>query len=185
MVKSSVSKNIFQYFYTIFVKLIWKPLYYLLPTHGLRRWMLYLKITSVGKGGSFRPGFDVFGDQEVIIGNNVHLYDLFMNIVTAGVRIEDNVFFGHRVMILTGGHDYTKFGLERQAYASGIPVHIEEGAWIGSGVIILPGVRIGKHAVVASGAVVTKDVPAYWLVGGVPAKPIKEIPHEKENESGK
>ena len=95
------------------------------------------------------------------------------------VTIEDNVFFGHRVMVLTGSHDYTKFGLGRQMSAPpGKPVTIKTGAWVASGAIIYPGITIGEHSVVAAGAVVTKNVPSYTVVGGNPAKVIKRILHD-------
>ena len=55
------------------------------------------------------------------------------------------------------------------------PVTIEDDVWIGANVVVLPGVRIGTHSVVAAGAIVTKDVPPYSLVAGVPAKVIKQI----------
>ena len=55
------------------------------------------------------------------------------------------------------------------------PIYIEDKAWLGSNVTILPGIRIGEGAIVAAGAVVTKDVPAGSVVGGVPAKVIKKI----------
>ena len=53
-------------------------------------------------------------------------------------------------------------------------VHIKTGAWIGIGACIMPGVVIGEHSIVAANAVVTKDVPDYSIVGGVPAKVIRE-----------
>ncbi|MBV4357845.1 hypothetical protein KTO63_11845 [Parasegetibacter sp. MAH-26] len=55
------------------------------------------------------------------------------------------------------------------------PITIEDGAWIGSRVTILPGVTIGEKSIIAAGAVVTKDVEPYTLVGGVPAKIIKHL----------
>lgn len=93
------------------------------------------------------------------------------------VTIEKNVFAGHDIMILTGYHDYEKFGEERKLSAGSKPVHIKEGAWLATRCIIMPGVTIGEHSVVAAGAVVTSDVPPYAVVAGVPAKVIKEIPH--------
>jgi acetyltransferase-like isoleucine patch superfamily enzyme len=54
-------------------------------------------------------------------------------------------------------------------------VHIGKNAWIGAGAIILPGVSVGENSIVAAGAVVTKDVPSNTIVGGVPAKHIKNI----------
>lgn len=93
------------------------------------------------------------------------------------VTIEKNVFFGHDVMVLTGGHDPYKFGEERKRVGAGGPVTIREGAWIATRAIIVGPVEIGKHAVVGAGAVVTRDVPAYCLAVGNPAKVVKEYPH--------
>jgi acetyltransferase-like isoleucine patch superfamily enzyme len=56
-----------------------------------------------------------------------------------------------------------------------MPVTIEDDVWIGANAVVLPGVRIGTHAVVAAGAIVTKDVPPHSLVAGVPAKVIKQL----------
>ncbi len=98
------------------------------------------------------------------------------------VTIEDNVFFGHRVMILTGSHDYTLFGIDRQIkHVVGKPVTIKTGTWIASGAIICPDVQVGAHSVIAAGAVVTKDVPPYTIVGGNPAIFIKRLEPPNEN----
>lgn len=89
------------------------------------------------------------------------------------VTVEANVFSGHDVMILTGSHDPTKFGLERKVTSGGGPVHIKEGAWLCTRAVIVGPVTVGRHAVVAAGAVVIHDVPDYALVAGVPARVIK------------
>lgn len=91
------------------------------------------------------------------------------------VTIGEYVFVGHRVMILTGTHDYTLFGLARQRAQIARPVVIKDGAWIASGAIICPGVTIGEHAVVTAGSVVTSNVPAYTLVGGNPARKLRKL----------
>ena len=85
-----------------------------------------------------------------------------------GLTIGDNMNLGTGVWIWTLDHDPQSpdFG------ATGGPVVIEDYAWVSCRAVILPGVRIGKGAVVAAGAVVTKDVPPYATVGGVPAKVI-------------
>jgi len=93
------------------------------------------------------------------------------------ITIEKDVFFGHDVTLLTGGHDYTKFGEERRLSNGGGPIYIEEGAWICSKAIIIGPCRIGKHAVIGAGTVVSKDVKEYTIVVGSPMKVLKEIPH--------
>jgi acetyltransferase-like isoleucine patch superfamily enzyme len=82
------------------------------------------------------------------------------------------------VSIIARVNDYRLFNEDRQRVVTEKPIHIKEGAWIGSKAIVLAGVTIGKHAVVAAGSVVKNDVPDYAIVGGNPAVFIKEIPHE-------
>ena len=124
---------------------------------------------------------NTFGDpKEPIIGKDVNMSGEpppFLD-CQEQITIEDWVFFGHGVMILTGSHDYTKFYNERQVMRVCKPVTIKEGAWVGSRAIILQGVTIGEHAVVGAGSVVTHDVEPYTLVAGNPAKFIKKILHD-------
>lgn len=89
------------------------------------------------------------------------------------VTIEADVFTGHDVMILTGSHDPTLFGAERRDSLTGGPILIKEGAWLCTRSIIVGPVTVGRHAVVAAGAVVVDDVPDYALVAGVPARVVK------------
>ena len=89
------------------------------------------------------------------------------------VTIEADAFSGHDVMILTGGHDPTLFGAERRNSTAGGPVLIKEGAWLCTRCIIVGPVTVGRHSVVAAGAVVVDDVPDYALVAGVPARVVK------------
>lgn len=93
-----------------------------------------------------------------------------------GVEIGDRVYTSPFTQIIAVNHvfdDPTRPFVEQGITAEGIV--IEDDVWLGAGAIITDGVRVGKGAVVAAGAVVTKDVPAYTVVGGVPAKPIKAI----------
>ena len=64
---------------------------------------------------------------------------------------------------------------EKEGFGGAFTIRLEEDVWIGSGAIVLPGVTFGRGAVVAAGAVVTRDVPALTVVGGTPARPLKEI----------
>jgi acetyltransferase-like isoleucine patch superfamily enzyme len=99
------------------------------------------------------------------------------NVSGGEITIGEYAFFGHEVAVLTGTHDITKFGRERQTTfpRSGRDVVIEEGVWVASHALVLGPVRIGKHAVVAAGSLVLDDVPPYAVVAGRPAKVIKEI----------
>ena len=94
------------------------------------------------------------------------------------VTIEKDVFTGHDVFLLTGGHDYTKFGEERKKRGRGGPITIREGVWIASRAIIIGPCEIGKHSVIGAGSVVSKDIPAYQIWAGNPVQFIKEIPHD-------
>jgi acetyltransferase-like isoleucine patch superfamily enzyme len=93
-----------------------------------------------------------------------------------GVHIGDRVYTSPFTQIIAVDHvfdDPHQPFIEQGITAEGI--FIEDDVWLGSGAIITDGVRVGQGAVVAAGAVVTRDVPAHTVVGGVPAKPIKDI----------
>jgi len=136
----------------------------------------FQQIVHKGSNVKYEKNFTIFsGHKNIFLGKDIHLVDALIN---AGdgkgkVTIEDYVFFGHGVKILARGHNYNVFDMQRQRDITEKPIHIKQGAWIASGAIILGGVTIGKHAVVAAGSVVTKDVPDYAVVGGNPAKFIK------------
>lgn len=89
-----------------------------------------------------------------------------------GIFIGDRALIGHNCVIATLNHDMDP---AKRANLIPSPVHIGSDAWLGANVTVLPGVSIGDGAVVAAGAVVTKDVPARTVVGGVPAKVIKTL----------
>lgn len=92
------------------------------------------------------------------------------------IRIGRDVMMGPECVILTRNHAHfrTDVPMIRQGYEDYRPVTIGDDVWIGRRVIILPGVSIGDGAIVSAGAVVTKDVEPYTVVGGVPAKKIKD-----------
>ena len=91
------------------------------------------------------------------------------------VTIGNNVMMGPEVYIYTRNHKHnrTDITMIQQGYEEERPVTIEDDVWIGSRVTILPGVTVGRGAVIGASAVVTKDVPAYAVVGGNPAKVLK------------
>ena len=90
------------------------------------------------------------------------------------MKIGNNVLIGYGAKILSANHHIPEnHGVIFSSGHDVGPVIIEDGAWIGANAIVLPGVRIGTGAVVAASAVVTKDVEAFSIVGGVPAKIIR------------
>lgn len=95
--------------------------------------------------------------------------------------IEDQVAISHRVTLVLG-LDPRPSPLSKIYTPKQLSICIKQGAWIGVGAIILQGVTVGEFSIVAAGAVVTKDVPPYTIVGGVPARVIKEIPRDKLSE---
>lgn len=101
----------------------------------------------------------------------------FLNVNSGDIYIEDYVFFGHNVSVITGTHDYNKFDFDRiiTSPANGNDITIKQWAWIGAGAIILGPCVIGEHSVIAAGAVVKQDVPPYEIWWGVPARKLKEI----------
>ena len=104
------------------------------------------------------------------IGRGVFVNHSLTCMAAGGITIDDGVMIGPDVRIVTDNHDFQNRMVLRCK-----PVHICRNAWIGVGAIILPGVTIGENAVVAAGAVVTKDVAPNTIVGGNPAKFIKNI----------
>lgn len=103
--------------------------------------------------------------------------DAFFNTRGGSIHIRRDAFFGHDVMVLTGRHDVTKFGRERQLAVprEGFDVVVEEGAWVASRAILIGPCTIGEHAVVAAGSVVTSSVPAYSIAAGSPARVIGDV----------
>ncbi len=95
-----------------------------------------------------------------------------------GIIIGDNTWIGPRVSLISMNHDvydYTKYIKEK-------PIRIGNNCWIATGAIITAGVELGDHTVVAAGSVVTKSFPGNVLIGGVPAKVIKELGDYGQNE---
>ena len=92
------------------------------------------------------------------------------------VTIGANVMMGPEVIIYTSGHkhDRTDIPMVEQGSDETRPVTIGDDVWIGRRVMIMPGVTIGNGCIIGAGAVVTKDVPPYSVVGGVPAKVVKQ-----------
>lgn len=121
-------------------------------------------------GRPLAPGVTIYPPFFTDHGLNLHLADgVFVNqnctfLDYAGIRLAPRVLVAPRVTFITVGHPVDTD--DRRVWLTGGPIDVEENVWIGAGATILPGVRIGRDAVIAAGAVVTDDVPARSLVTG-------------------
>jgi maltose O-acetyltransferase len=124
------------------------------------------KNVNVERGAWFGYNLEI-GDNSGL-GINSQLY------TGGGIVIGDNVMMGPDVVILTQNHKYDDVTrpMMEQGYESA-PVIIEDDIWIGTRVVILPGVRIGRGSIIGAGSVVAGDIPPFSIVGGNPAKIIK------------
>lgn len=119
----------------------------------------------------FTPFHTNYG-RNISIGENVFINHDCSFLDLGGITIDDGVMIAPKVLISSEGHPIEL--AERNKLIVG-RVHIKRNAWIGANVAILPGVTVGENSVVAAGAVVSKDVPDNVVVGGIPAKIIKQL----------
>lgn len=119
----------------------------------------------------FSPFYTNFG-QFISIGKNVFINHACSFLDMGGITIEDEVLIGPKVNLVTENHPIDPN--DRRALITK-PILIKRKAWIGAGATILPGVTVGENSIIAAGAVVSKDVPNNVIVGGIPAKIIKNI----------
>ncbi|MBE7342445.1 DapH/DapD/GlmU-related protein [Staphylococcus haemolyticus] len=110
--------------------------------------------------------------KNIIVGKKVFINSGCRFQDQGKIEIGDNSFVGHNVVIATINHDFKP---ARRGTLHLQPVKLESNTWIGSNSTILPGVTVGKNAVVAAGSIVTKSVPANTVVAGNPAKVIKHL----------
>ena len=141
---------------------------------------LFGELTGQNVGSDFTlwtPFYTDFG-ANIRVGKNVFVNHACTFMDRGGITVGDDVFIGPRVCLITENH-----GIEpplRRTLTSKA-IRIERGVWIGAGVIVLPGVRVGENAVIGAGSVVTHDVPANVVVAGNPAKVIRRIAEENNN----
>lgn len=140
------------------------------------------QIFSELTGRQAPEGFVLFPPFYTDFGKNIHLdKNVFINASChfqdqGGIFIGDGSLIGHNVTMATLNHMQNP---ECRADMVPAAIHIGRNVWVGSGSTILAGVTVGDNAIIAAGAVVSKDVPANMIVGGVPAKIIKEIDESK------
>jgi maltose O-acetyltransferase len=169
-----------------FVKKSYLAIYYLIaqyfpmqPVPGyaifykIRYWLVYRILKSCGEGVIVKNKC-YFGNGDRLkvgarsqLGQNARL--------NGTITIGEDVLMGPDVVIMATSHDFSRIDvpINMQKKSLESPVVIGDDVWLGTRVIILPGIQIGDHSIVAAGAVVTKSFPPYSIVAGVPAKMIK------------
>jgi acetyltransferase-like isoleucine patch superfamily enzyme len=139
-----------------------------LPFWSIRRFVYRLAGVTLAKGSKIHYGARFFSPQGVSVGQGSLVGEFAFLDGRGGLKIGREVDLASQVLIYTSEHDIHSEDLAPVC----APVKIEDYVFIGPRAIILPGVTVGRGAVVAAGAVVTKDVPPKVVVGGVPAQPI-------------
>ena len=141
-----------------------------IPSHCCRKFCYKLAGVKIKKGSTVHMWANFFQPRNISIGEDTIVGDHVFLDGRAKLTIGNHVDIASSVMIYNSEHDLTKEDFS----AIKEPVEIGDYVFIGPRAIILPGVKIGKGAIVAAGAVVTSDVLEFAIVGGVPAKPIGE-----------
>jgi len=166
-----MSKNIISVLYLLTINNF--PCTHRSKLNILKRIMLKKVFKKIGYNVNVRPYLKFVSGKNISLGNNSGIGERSFLQDFAEIKIGDNVLIGDQVTILTVNHGTKRDQLIRSQQNEYNQVIIGNDVWLGTKSIILPGVNIGNGAVIAAGAVVTKNVPEYALVGGVPARIIK------------
>lgn len=146
----------------------------------IRSLMSKLTEKPVDESFAMFPPFYTDCGKNITIGKAVFINSGCKFQDQGGITIGDGSLIGHNVVLATLNHDLAP---EKRSDMHPAPIVIGKNVWIGANVTVLAGVTIGDGAIVAAGAVVTKDVPTNTIVGGVPAKFIKNIDRSKEKKA--
>jgi galactoside O-acetyltransferase len=143
--------------------------------------MLKEMLAEVGENCYIEPPFHSnWGGKHVHLGKNVYFNFNATLVDDTHIYIGDCTMLGPNVVIATAGHPILP-ELREKALQYNLPIHIGKNCWLGTGVIVLPGVTIGDNTVIGAGSVVTKDIPANVVAVGNPCKVLREInEHDKE-----
>lgn len=139
-----------------------------------RQTILQQMLGGIGQDSLIEPPFYCVYGQHIHLGAHVYLNVQCTILDCNEVHIGHHVMIGPNVQIYTAAHDL-RAEARIQGWEVAKPVVIEDNVWIGGGAILLPGVTIGRNAVVGAGAVVTRSVPANTVVAGNPARVLRAI----------
>jgi len=151
------------------------------PSHHFRRLVYRLGGIKIGKGSTIHTNAKFYKASGIKIGKDTIIGEGAVLDGRDSLRIGDHVDIASEVMIYNSQHDLSEEDFAHPDKVVLKPVIIEDYVFIGPRAIILPGVKIGRGAVVGAGAVVTKDVGDFMIAGGVPAKVIGERKNKNPN----
>lgn len=149
-------------YYLVFQIVMW------LPAESVRKLWLRLNLKRFGKGAYVMRKVEFISPQRISVGRHSVINKLSLIDGRGGVTIGDNVDIAREVIVWSCTHDPND--PEHSTFCK--PVTIEDHVWIGARATVMPGVHIGRGAVIGTGSVVTKDVPAGSIVAGIPARKI-------------
>src|SRR3989344_2544380 len=161
-----IGERFYNYYLDFKVALLWAWGY--IPSHEIRLMLFDLAGVKIGEGSTIHIGARFYQPKNVTIGKGTIVGDHATLDGRAKLTIGDHVDIASEVMIFNGEHEISSATFEPRT----APVTINDYVFIGPRAIILPGVTLGWGAVIAAGAVVTKDVSDSTIVAGVPAQPI-------------
>ena len=142
----------------------------LFPFRRVKPALLRLFGAKVGRGVVIHPGVNIKYPWKLIIGNHCWVGQRAWLDNIDLLTIGDHVVISQGAVIIQGSHDYKKVDYPTM---SG-PVTLESGSWVGAGAMVLMGVRLGSHSVLAAGSVASADLMPYRIYRGNPARPVRE-----------
>jgi len=142
---------------------------------GYKRLALRLAGAKIGTNVRICSSVRIIGNSVLSIGDNTWIGHGTWIFSSAPVQIGKNVNVAPLCYIGTGTHQIDPSGASVAGKGMSSPIIVEDGAWLCARSTILSGIRVGEKAIVGAGAVVIKDVPAYTVIGGVPAKAIRQV----------
>ncbi len=154
----------------------------LFPFRSPKPMLLRLFGAKVGKGVVIHPGVNIKFPWKLSIGDHVWIGQRAWLDNIDQLTIHSNVVISQGAMLILGSHDYKKVDYPTLAG----PVVLEEGSWVGAGALVLGGVTMRSHAVLAAGSVTGRSLRAYTIYRGNPAEPVRdrvmagEAPHEPD-----
>lgn len=143
--------------------------------------MLKEMFAEIGDGCYIEPPFHAnFGGAHVHFGKNIYANFNLTMVDDTHIYVGDYTMFGPNVTVTTAGHPILP-ELREQGYQYNAAIHIGRNCWIGSGVMIMPGIIIGDNVVIGAGSVVTHDLPSNVVAVGTPCKVLREVgEHDRE-----